>query len=263
MQVSAILIKNEEFEYVNTPRLEVDPAKADTVLAAKNWDINDRKAKADIVLSISPSELKQIYQSAGPARIAGQINCYNNKNNEKQTTGFPFKCGYCGVRGHKFVDCPERKERRTERAENIEVVGFNIAEEFVMKSTSPDDDKNKFWCLDSGCSSHMCNDDKQFEYVNTCNEINLWLANSATTQVDFRGLVELNLNDPTGEQKIFKLTNTLFVSDLKTNLLSVSKITENNFDVLFANDHAEIRDKCGNVKLSAKKVKGLYYIGNN
>lgn len=54
--------------------------------AARKWEIEDQKAKADIVLSIKPSELKQfkrcntskevwsklksIYQSSGPARKA-------------------------------------------------------------------------------------------------------------------------------------------------------------------------------------------------
>jgi len=88
MQMEALLIKNDAWMYVNgeyaKPSVVADDADSENL--AKAWIKNDSKARSDIILSISPSELKQvkgcitsrevwqklesIYQSKGPARKA-------------------------------------------------------------------------------------------------------------------------------------------------------------------------------------------------
>ncbi|XP_026673182.1 uncharacterized protein LOC113464877, partial [Ceratina calcarata] len=88
IQMEAILIKNDAWAYVNGEKVkpEVNDNDAASREAARKWEIEDRKAKSDIILSIKPSELKQvkacttsrevwqklksIYQSSGPARKA-------------------------------------------------------------------------------------------------------------------------------------------------------------------------------------------------
>jgi len=59
--MEALLIKNDAWSYVCGERVkpEVIPGDA-TSEAAKRWEIEDQKAKSDIILSINPSELKQI-----------------------------------------------------------------------------------------------------------------------------------------------------------------------------------------------------------
>ena len=86
--MEAILIKNDAWLYVSGEKIkpEVIEGNAGSVEAARVWDVEDKKAKSDIILSIKPSELKQIkgcntskevwtklksiYQSSGPARKA-------------------------------------------------------------------------------------------------------------------------------------------------------------------------------------------------
>lgn len=62
LQMKAVLIKNDAWEYVSgecvKPMLEVGNAASEE--AVKTWIKNDNKAKSDIILSIKPSELKQI-----------------------------------------------------------------------------------------------------------------------------------------------------------------------------------------------------------
>lgn len=81
LQMQALLVKNDAWVYVSGQL-----AKPSVASEAALWKINDDKAKSDIILSISPSELKQIkvcetsrdvwlklegiYQSKGPARKA-------------------------------------------------------------------------------------------------------------------------------------------------------------------------------------------------
>lgn len=86
--MEALLIRNDEWDYVNgtniKPEFIANDAATATAIAA--WNKGDSKAKSDIVLSISATELKQIkgcvtsrdvwrkletiYQSKGPARKA-------------------------------------------------------------------------------------------------------------------------------------------------------------------------------------------------
>jgi hypothetical protein len=82
IQIEALLIKNNSWKYVNgtIPKPKEPPE------AVTTWESNDAKARSDLILTICPSELKQIkncptskdiwnklhsvYQSQGPARKA-------------------------------------------------------------------------------------------------------------------------------------------------------------------------------------------------
>lgn len=82
LQIEAILIKNDHWNYVSGD--EKKPTEGDDEIA--KWISNDQKARADIILSINPSELthvkscktshelwiklKSTYESTGPARKA-------------------------------------------------------------------------------------------------------------------------------------------------------------------------------------------------
>lgn len=88
MQMEALLVKNDGWDYVNGRKVKPELIAGDNASAAavKAWEIGDSKAKSDIILSINPSELKQvkgcknsreiwlrlegIYQSRGPTRKA-------------------------------------------------------------------------------------------------------------------------------------------------------------------------------------------------
>nr|XP_034194655.1 uncharacterized protein LOC117610912 [Osmia lignaria] len=88
MQMRALLIKNDAWTYVSGESEMPERKKNNEASEAayKAWKRNDEKAKSDIILSISASELKQvkscetshemwrrlgeIYQSRGPAKKA-------------------------------------------------------------------------------------------------------------------------------------------------------------------------------------------------
>lgn len=88
IQMEALLTKNDAWEYVSGEivKPELIAGDAASQAAMNTWNKNDRKAKSDIILSISRSELKQIkncttsketwdklhsiYESKGPARKA-------------------------------------------------------------------------------------------------------------------------------------------------------------------------------------------------
>lgn len=89
IQMEALLIKNDMWAYVSGTRTKPEIAIApESRIAVEKWETEDTKAKANIILCINPSELKQvkecttsrqvwlkfqsqeIYQSKGSARKA-------------------------------------------------------------------------------------------------------------------------------------------------------------------------------------------------
>lgn len=62
IQMQALLVKTEGWKYVNgqntKPALIVDDTVSEA--AVRTWELNDEKAKSDIILSISPPKLMQV-----------------------------------------------------------------------------------------------------------------------------------------------------------------------------------------------------------
>lgn len=60
-------------------------------------------------------------------------------------------------------------------------------------------------------------------------------------------------------RKNIVLNDTLHVPDLRTNLLSVGKITDREYEVHFRKTDALVLDSKGDVKLYAERIGDLYY----
>lgn len=64
IQVEALLIKENLWDYVSgkksKPEIRLGAQSAERQLILDKWIAQDKKAKSDLILSISPSELKQI-----------------------------------------------------------------------------------------------------------------------------------------------------------------------------------------------------------
>lgn len=120
LQMQALLTKNDAWSYVSgeSRKPEIIEGDTTTLAAFENWKRGDNKAKSDIILSISPSELKlikgcetsrqvwqkleSIYLSKGPARKATLL---------KQLTLLRMEDG-ADVREHvnKFFDTVDKLE---------------------------------------------------------------------------------------------------------------------------------------------------------
>lgn len=62
------------------------------------------------------------------------------------------------------------------------------------------------------------------------------------------------------EDKSFLLLNTLYIPSLCTNLLSVAKIVDKGYSVVFDQTCAKIKDKNENIKLIAKRQGDLFFV---
>jgi hypothetical protein len=149
IQIEALLIKNDSWKYVNgtIPKPKEPPE------AVTTWESNDAKARSDLILTICPSELKQIKNCPTSKDI------WNKLHSVYQSQG------------------PARKA-------------------MLLK---------------------------------TLILLKMNLANSWSTKIVGSGTVKLSVE----EHLTVRLDETLYVPDLRSNLLSVGKLTEHGYEVIF------------------------------
>jgi len=90
------------------------------------------------------------------------------------------------------------------------------------------------------------------------------LASEAMASVTAKGDIQVTFSN--GKQnKPITLQNTLYVSTLRMNLLSVVKIVDRKHQVLFTKNYAHVKDASGNVNMVADRMDDLFYlqVGNN
>ncbi|BES98060.1 Hydra magnipapillata [Nesidiocoris tenuis] len=366
IQVEALLRKSRMWDFVNGKNQKpvIDPTKPETGGAAEKWENDDQDAKSDLILTLSPSELKhikgcktsrdvwmklkQIHQSTGPAKKATLLrqlitarmkegqdvkeylsnfielveklqdmeipihqdllaiimlhslpesfenfrcailsrdelptpeilrikiieesearseNCDRSQQSDallvkknkfkKPTTTrttdqlpFRFKCHICKQKGHKSSDCPQKKSQKDQQAGTVTA---------LMAEKSSGIEK---WCVDSGCTTHMCKTKKRFEKIEKSNLGRVNLASDGSIPVLGQGQVPIRVQNSSGERNI-SLENTLFVPELRTNLLSVAKIVDKGFTVTFDKRQALALGKNGEILLTADRIGDLFYL---
>lgn len=95
----------------------------------------------------------------------------------------------------------------------------------------------------------MCKDMKSFSVIDReLTQGKLHFANNALTSVTVRRNVLTSL-EAGNTKKYVKFENSLYVPDLRTNLISVGKVTDSGHSVIFDKNQAEIVDSGGNILL--------------
>lgn len=127
-------------------------------------------------------------------------------------------------------DCPPQRadEKRSSR------VSFLSTEEKTDTCQIADSTNQSVWCLDSGCTLHICKDVKLFTETNKNKSNKLNLTNNTSAEIKVRDVATIvtTIND---EKSEMTLNETLFVSELRTNLLSVSKIMDKKYRTYLTN----------------------------
>lgn len=85
------------------------------------------------------------------------------------------------------------------------------------------------------------------------------LASHHSTEVKARGTVRL-ITAHEDENQVIRLDNTLHVPDLRNNLISVSKITDVGYQVVFDKSQVKILDKNKNPLVTGERIGDLYYL---
>jgi hypothetical protein len=102
----------------------------------------------------------------------------------------------------------------------------------------------------------MCSEKAKFQEMKTPKVQTLNLANSCSTKIVGSGTVQLSVE----ENLTVRLDETLYVPDLRSNLLSVAKMTEHGFEVIFRRNEAIVTNPdTGENVIVARRDKDMYY----
>ena len=156
--------------------------------------------------------------------------------NEASQGKFKFRCYRCHKEGHKSSECPNEGVGSKQYANSVDDTFVAYTGVAINKSeanySAARGDVCKSWILDSGCTAHLCGDKDRFEWVSDSIGGKLNLASNASTNVEGKGIVRVSAANDQGN-KLVEFRETLFVPDLRANLISVSKITSCGHKVIF------------------------------
>lgn len=195
-----------------------------------------------------------------------------------------FKCYKCGTSGaeHKASVCPELKcykcstpgykantcdVRRSDDSNSLSeavnsvdvsycVLSHNVTTETDINSATI---SNRAWLLDSGCTTHLCGDKERFKLIEKSDKVKLNLASEAFAEVKGKGVVHVSVASDKGP-RLIEFKDTLYVPNLRMNLISIAKITSKGHEVIFRKNNACTRDEHGNISVIADRKGELYYV---
>ena len=155
------------------------------------------------------------------------------------------RCFKCDKVGHLKIDCPRSKKHGKREQGNAAISKPQSMEHFFI-STSACFGEDE-WILDSGASSHICNNKEFFKRIADISPIDIGLAGTSadgdqiSIQAKHKGIVELAiLNNGKGVERKLVLTDVLFSEKAAANIISVRKITAAGGSVVFKKNRFHI-----------------------
>lgn len=172
-------------------------------------------------------------------------------------------CFRCGRRGHFARECKTKNVYKIKQsAQKLERRADTEPKTTMLMSTTEEvmlgEQRNPIWCIDSGCTGHMCNEREIIkDFTRLDSELNL--ANNESTQITGTGKVSIRVNTGSEERRV-DIEKVFYVSDLRTNLLSVAKMTDRGFEVRFRKKDAIVIDENSKIHMHADRVGNLYHV---
>ncbi|XP_055543383.1 uncharacterized protein LOC129728931 [Wyeomyia smithii] len=167
----------------------------------------------------------------------------------KQKEKAAIKCFKCKRLGHFASECQKREANdKKEKKSSGKHAAFSARE----ASSGANED----WIFDSGATSHMCHNKS---ILNCVKEVvqHINVANNAESLVVATGTVNL-VADVQGCSCDLMMANVLCIPDLALNLMSVSKICNSGYRVVFMTGACEVRSKFNELVAVGREEGGLY-----
>lgn len=182
------------------------------------------------------------------AYVARGKNNSGEKSVKRNVKKQNFKCFKCGKRGHYAANCYTNTNKQVKEENKRE-------QQFSVLAAADVNVINKWtWCLDSGATAHMCCNKNFFVELNKHNE-NIYLAGENCMVAEGIGKIEFEVDNC----KVI-LQNVLYVPEMDGNFMSVCRLCENGYQIVFNVNGAQVMDKNGNVMFHAMKRQKLFVI---
>ncbi|KAJ8736818.1 hypothetical protein PYW07_000089 [Mythimna separata] len=192
------------------------------------------------------------------AKFCREDKGFKSMRNNSQITSH-YRCYKCLKSGHKNTDCKEKfncvfcKSNTHYSKFCLEKQQFSVSHFTQLDS---DEAETIEFILDSGASSHIINSEVYLHLKEKCN-YKITTADGNTHIIDTVGKVLCKSN--TSMHNI-TFNDVLLVPKLKKNLLSISKIADNNYKIVFFRKECKVYERDGSCLLTGElRSDGLYY----
>lgn len=140
--------------------------------------------------------------------------------------------------------------------ESSSIEKANVAVESSEVAFTTSNGYSKGWFVDSGASSHICNDRRKFESIDESMKEQIIVASGERLQSEGRGKTKMIV--PMGKNsRIIPMYDVMYAPKAQCNLLSVKRLTAKGFKVCFGSNKCDIRLK--NELIATAYVSGDLY----
>ena len=184
------------------------------------------------------------------------------------------ECDHCGRKGHTEPRCwqkyPHLKPRRFQKKQSGLVVNAVPAPEDInddsgsdtviclMAAEIPESIKRASrvdWIIDSGATSHICNDKQMFVNLSQVDPFDINIGDRSNVRAVGRGCVELMLS-VSGRIRRCKLSNVMYAPTMGYNMLSVRVMSGAGHKIMFEKSSCTI-EKDGKILAHGEIRNGL------
>lgn len=186
--------------------------------------------------------------------FAIKSNKYNkNPNGNKKQRQFQGQCFVCGMSGHYANKCKKRingNSNSNGSGGNINSNNRRINSTAILSVTESNSLNNCKWYVDSGATSHMCNNRSLFVELKE-HEESIALAGN-------KNIKAVGIGDIFFENENILLKDVLYSPELKASFISVSKMVDKGVSVNFNCENAVIQKTNGSVIFKAVRSENLF-----
>ena len=113
--------------------------------------------------------------------------------------------------------------------------------------------KHQSWYLDSGCSRHMMGRKSMFQSMELKSRGDVKFGGNQKAKIIGSGTI--------GNSNLSSITNVLLVEGLAHNLLSISQLSDNGYDIIFNQKSCRVvSQKDGSILFTGKRKNNIYKI---
>lgn len=170
-------------------------------------------------------------------------------------------CYFCKKEGHYKNDCKKYKKWLAENSNSSdeEAESANTVTQRKTVAFSASKLLANGWIVDSGASCHMCNDIELFTDINTKHREKIYTADGKSMMAKGKGTATICVQKG-GKAEVLSVREALYVPQLEGNLLSVQKLSEKGFDVVFKKNQSCQIFYEGEIVTEADLKYGLYKV---
>ena len=197
-----------------------------------------------IVLSLIQEEQRRLQKKQEYKTYEKDVFYTKEKTHKKKQYHKNIKCYNCNKMGHYASDCRSPKKERNIKNANLNIknenkTAINNREDIVFHISDNNVNAKTTWILDSGATNHICCLRSMFKMFKPYNST-IKVGDGRQLKVKGIGTVECEIITKNKKQKL-SISETLYVPDLSTNLISIGVLSKKGFEINFNEDSCKIK----------------------